>query len=76
MSRLNYSLVLALIAATILIVDLGIALRTGHVRGRDGSIARDRQPDGFKRYIYSNYVALAICAVVIFWALFRPYLFN
>ena len=73
MSRLNYTIVLALIAAVFLLVDLGIALRTGRARGLSGTITREREPDRFKRHIYINYVALALCAVMILWAVLSPY---
>lgn len=73
MTRLNYTIVLALIVAVLVIVDLQIALRTGRARGRSGTITRERQPDGFRRYIRGNYLALGLCAVMILWALFSPY---
>ena len=75
MSRLNYTIVLALVAAALVLVDLGITLRTGRARGRSGTIFRDRQPDRFKRYIYGNYIALGLCAVMILWSAFSPYSF-
>jgi hypothetical protein len=76
MSRLNYTVVLALIAAAFLLVDLAIALRTGRARGLSGTITREREPDKFKRHIYINCAALALCAVMILWAVFSPFAFR
>ena len=35
------------------------------VRGRYGTIIRDKQPRRFWRYVYSTYVVLLLCAGVI-----------
>jgi hypothetical protein len=56
-----------------LVVDLGIALRTGSASDRSGPITREQQPDRFKHYIDGNFIALGLCAAMILWALFSPY---
>jgi hypothetical protein len=54
---------------------LAIALRTGRAIGR-GTITREGQPRRFRRYVYSAYVVLLLCAATILWALTSPTSFR
>jgi hypothetical protein len=76
MTRLNYTILLALIAAAGVVADLLVARLSGQAWGPSGTITRDRHPDEFRRHVRNDYVALALCAAMILWALFSPFAFK
>ena len=56
--------------------DLVRTLRTGRVRGRLGAFTEEKQRQRFWRYVYGDWLILALCALTIVWALIRPETFQ
>jgi hypothetical protein len=76
MSRLNYTILLVLIASIVIVVDLLVALRTGRARGPSATVTRQHHPEAFKRHVRNDCVAMALGAFMILWALFSPFAFR
>jgi hypothetical protein len=72
MQRSSLVILLAAALAAMQIVQLAIALRTGRMRTRLGTVTRKGQPRRFWRYVYTGYVVVLLCAAAIVWALISP----
>jgi hypothetical protein len=65
---MHRSIVISVLAGALVGGELIRTLRTGKARGRWGTITKQGRPDRYWRYVYSGYVALALCAAAAIWA--------
>jgi hypothetical protein len=64
---------LALALAALVVIDLIKTFRTGRVRSMlTGAFSREIEPQRFRRYIYSSYAVLTVCAGLVLWAFIWP----
>src|SRR5262249_26333062 len=71
MDRPHLLLLLVICLGLWIAFDLYRTLRTGLAHGRLGTITR-KQERRFKRYVWSDWLMLALCAAVILWLLISP----
>ena len=65
--------ILALALAALVVIDLIKTFRTECVRSMlTGAFSRETEPQRFRRYIYSSYAVLMICAGLVMWAFIWP----
>ena len=75
MQRPHGIILLALALAVLVIFALVRTLRTGRAHGKFGIIYRKQAPR-FQRYVFSNWIVLALCVATILWALIWPETFQ
>jgi hypothetical protein len=69
-------ILLALGVATLVGLSQIRMMRSGSVHDRLGTFTREGQPRRFKRYLYGNWIILALCLLAILWALISPETFD
>jgi hypothetical protein len=72
MVRLLTILLLALGTGAFVSFDLIRTVSTGRVRGEFGTITRSSQPNQFWRYVFADWIVLAVCAAAILLELISP----
>ncbi len=73
MHRLIF-LILAL--GALVTFDLIRTISTGRAHGKFGVITRKGRPDRFRRYVYGDWIILALCAGTTLWMLISPETFQ
>jgi hypothetical protein len=69
MHRSNTIILLAMALAAFVTFDLIRTIRSGRAHGKYGIIRQKGQPGRFRRYVYADWIALALCASALLWAL-------
>jgi len=72
----NRIILFALGIAAFVTFDLIRTIRSGRAHGRFGIIRRKGQPGRFRRYVYADWIVLALCAATILWTLVSPETFD
>jgi len=75
-SRPHEIILLVLSLATLVGLNQIRMMRSGTVHDRLGTFTREGQPRRWKRYIYGNWIVLALCVAAILWALISPETFE
>lgn len=68
----KYLIFLDLIVAVLVVGDLIRTRKTGHARGRRGTITRAHQPARYRRYVYSSYAVLVFLLITFLWVTIWP----
>jgi len=75
-SRPHEIILLVLSLATLVGLNQIRMMRSDTVHDRLGTFTREGQPRRWKRYIYGNWIVLALCVAAILWALISPETFE
>ncbi len=76
MQRPTTIILLGLGLAAFVAVDLVRTIRSGRARGKFAGVTRKAQPAWLRRYLFADWLVLALCAGVILLALIRPETFQ
>lgn len=68
----GYLILVSCLLAAWVTIDLTRTLKTGRAHGRFAVFTLKKQPARFWRYVYANYVVLALCFAAVCWAVFWP----
>jgi hypothetical protein len=76
MSGPHKIILLALALAAFVSFDLIRTIGSGRAHGKFGVFTRKAQPQRFQRYLYGNWIVLALCLATILWSLISPQTFK